>query len=208
MDSEVTTDGSVFTDDVGWTWLPRILTPAQSGALAEACLDKLATIGDGVRVGDKPWSGTRRLVDLRDRLPEVEQILVLHRDVRAAIEPILGPNPTCSEVIFRCPFPGFGGQKLHADDLPLVDPNQTLGLTAIVPLVDFTADNGATRLIPGSHRRPDLQRLSGSLDDHPDAIVLTGPAGGMFLFSRHILHSGTRNDSVSPRPAVQICWTR
>ncbi|MDH3301602.1 MAG: hypothetical protein OES24_13950 [Acidimicrobiia bacterium] len=38
----------------------------------------------------------------------------------------------------------------------------------------------------------------------PDGIVLTGRAGGMFVFSRHVLNSGTKNRSTTPRPAFHI----
>jgi len=58
------------------------------------------------------------------------------------------------------------------DRRPLIDV-----VTAIVALTDFTQTNGATRIIPGSHCRPDLQRQSGSLKDHPNQILLTGPTG-------------------------------
>jgi len=199
---------TIFDGDAGWTYLPRILSPVEATELAERCLEQLAEIGDEARTGDKPWSGTRRLVDLDERIPEDAERILAGRLVREAVDGILGPVAAIGEFTFRCPFPGFGAQKLHADDLPLTDVNQTQGLTAIVPLVDFTKENGATRLVPGSHRRPDLQRLSGNLDHHPNEIVLTGRAGGMFIFSRHVLHSGTKNQSVEPRPALQITWAR
>ena len=196
----------MFNHKAGWIHLPEILTVDEAGDVAEECLRQLADLGDDVRTGDKPWAGTRRLVALRDRVPATAERVLSHPDVVRIVESVLGSAVEIGEFTFRCPFPGFGAQKLHADDLPLTDINQTLGLTAIVPLVEFTTDNGATRLVPGSHRRPDLQRLSGNLDCHPDEIVLTGPAGGMFMFSCHVLHSGTENRSKQPRPALQICW--
>ena len=81
-------------------------------------------------------------------------------------------------------------------------------MTAVVALCDFTPDNGATSVIPGSHRRPDLQRRSGSLEYHPDELVLTGPAGTAFVFCGHLLHRGTRNRSTASRPALQVSWGR
>ncbi len=195
-----------FVDDTGWIHLRGILTVSQAAALADECLEMLAAAGDDRRTGDKPFSGTRRLVDLTDRMPAMVEQITSHPTVARTVESVLGSNTVVGEFTFRCPWPGFGQQKLHADDLPLVDVEQTLGLTAIMPLVAFTPDNGATRLVPGSHRRADLQKLSGNLDGHPDEIVLTGPAGGMFMFSRHVLHSGTKNRSGQPRPAFQITW--
>lgn len=196
---------AVFARD-GWTRIPDVLTGEEATVLAGYCLERLAHIGDDARVGDKPWAGTRRLVDLVDRVPVMAKRILTDPAVVDAVESVLGPNAAVGEFTFRCPFPGFGEQKLHADDVPLTGVDQTRGLTAIVPLVDFTPNNGATRLVPGSHRRPDLQRLSGNLDNHPDEIVLTGRAGGMFVFSRHVLHSGTKNRSTAPRPALQISW--
>ena len=97
---------------------------------------------------------------------------------------------------------------LHADDAPKLDDAPSRVATAIVTLVEFTDTNGATRVVPGSHRRPDLQRRSGSLDSHPDEMTLTGPAGTAFVFDGHLLHSGTINRSDADRPALQITWRR
>lgn len=78
--------------------------------------------------------------------------------------------------------------------------------TAIVALTEFTEANGSTRVVPGSHRRPDLQRVAGNLDSHPDEISFTGPAGTALIFSGHLLHSGTQNNSTTERPALQLTW--
>lgn len=88
--------------------------------------------------------------------------------------------------------------------MPTLDPLPDRVATAIVALVPFTAENGATRVVPGSHRRIDLQRRSGGLSSHPDERTLTCAAGDAFVFSGHLLHSGTPNRSDHERPALQI----
>ena len=202
-------DSPDFTglDTAGWVVGPGVLTDAAARGLAEECRTTLAAIDDDVRVGDKQVSGTRRLVDLVDRLPAVGAV-VGRPELRAAVAWFLGDDFTLGGVTFRSAEPGFGEQRFHADAVPLLAPGPWQVVTAIIALCDFTADNGATAVIPGSHRRPDLQRRSGSLGDHPDELVLTGPAGTAFVFCGHLLHRGTRNRSTEPRPALQVSWGR
>ena len=50
--------------------------------------------------------------------------------------------------------PGEGEQILHRDDglLPFVHPGPQALCNTIWALTDFTAESGATRVIPGSHQ--------------------------------------------------------
>jgi len=194
-------------DEAGWSAIPGVLSDEGAHRLADECRTTLAAIGDDVRVGDKQVSGTRRLVDLGERVPAVAAV-VDHPGLRAAVGWFLGDDYQVGGVTFRSAEPGFGEQRFHADAPPLLAPGPWQVVTAIVALCDFTPDNGATAVVPGSHRRPDLQRRSGSLEHHPDELVLTGPAGTAFVFCGHLLHRGTRNHSTSPRPALQISWGR
>ena len=140
-------------------------------------------------------------------MPAVSAVLD-HPRVLALVSSVIGDAPVAGDASFRCPRPGYGAQKLHADAVPLTKADGPwLGVTGIAALCDFTESNGATGLIPGSHRRPDLQRLSGSLDNHEREIVLTGAIGTVFVFNKHVLHRGRLNRSDAPRPALQILWT-
>ena len=193
-------------DGAGWTAVAGVLDPDGARRLADLCQMSLSRLGQDLRVGDKPSAGTSHLVDVVDRMPEVTQVFD-HPGVRAAVCHWLGEAAQLAAINFRCPRPGFGEQKLHADDLPLTSadgPWRTV--TAILALCDFTTDNGATGVVSGSHRRPDLQRHSGSLGRHPDEILLTGSAGTAFVFCGHLLHRGTRNRTALPRPALQASW--
>jgi ectoine hydroxylase-related dioxygenase (phytanoyl-CoA dioxygenase family) len=160
-----------------------------------------------LRVGDKAHAGTHHLADLLDRVPGVAEVLEEER-LLAVVRALVGPDAQVGGVHFRSPQPGHGGQRLHADHQPLAEAGPAQVATMILALVDFTDVNGATRLVPGSHLRPDQQRLSGNLESHPDERLLTGPAGTAFVFSGHVLHSGTQNRSSAPRPSLQVSWGR
>lgn len=196
---------AVYEDEIGWVHLEAVLTPAEAEAVAAACLAALEAPDGDLRVGDKPaaGTGTARLVDVVERVPETAAIV---EAIEPTVAQIIGEQHVLVEDTYRCPQPGFGAQKLHADDVPRLVPGPNLCATAIVPLADFTPDNGSTRLIPGSNLRTDLQRRSGSLDRHPDALPLTGSTGDAFVFCGHTLHSGTENRSSEPRPALQFVF--
>ena len=121
---------------------------------------------------------------------------------------LLGTDVVRTQTSLRSPGPGFGRQRLHADDVPKVASGPTTVATAIVPLINVDERNGATVVLPGSRDRPDLQRHSGALESHPDEVVLSGPAGCAFVFSGHLLHAGGLNRAAQPRPVLQILWRR
>lgn len=197
----------MFDDEAGWTAVPDLLTGAEAERLAAGCAADLAALGVDGRIGDKPHSGTRRLVALTERVPAAAAVASDPR-LLELVHHLLGPEPKLDEATYRSPEPGFGGQRLHADDVPMLEVGPARCATAIVALADFTVDNGATRVLPGSHRRPDLQRQAGRLERHADETALTGPAGTAWVFSGHLLHAGGLNQSSRPRPALQLVWRR
>ena len=197
--------GRPFDHDAGWVALPGFLGPGEITEVLAICSELLALPPAQQLAGDKTASGTRHVMKLDERSDRIASIVRRH-DLLAIVEDILGPAFQPSQISYRSPQPSFGGQKLHADDPPKLVAGPDSVATAIVALVDFTPSNGATRVVPGSHRRPDLQRRAGALESHPDEILLTGAAGTAFVFSGHVLHSGTPNRSGAERPALQLVW--
>ncbi|MEM9134354.1 MAG: phytanoyl-CoA dioxygenase family protein [Actinomycetota bacterium] len=197
--------GPQYDDELGFCVVPDLLTADEAAAIVTAC-DHLMSLPSAERDSrDKVASGTRHLEGLDVRIPLVGHVL----ERPALTEPvaaIVGPTAEAVQAAMRCPHAGFGGQKMHADDVPRAASGPYRVATAIVALTDFTEDNGATRVLPGSHQRLDLQRRSGMLEDHPDEVALTGPVGTAFVFNGHLLHAGRRNDSAAPRPALQLLW--
>jgi len=184
--------------------IPGLLTPENADSIARRC-DALLGNDLDARPGDKSASGTRRAADLQDRIPEITGLFE-DPGLLGAVAHLLGQHLPLTDVAFRCPQPGFGEQSLHVDDVPIQHAGECRAVTSIVTLCNFTEDNGATAVVPGSHRRPDMQRRLGRLDLSSGEVMLTGTAGTAFVFSAHLLHRGTRNRSSGPRPALQAQW--
>ena len=201
---------TMFDHDAGWVAVPDVLSPGELEALLGECELLLALPAEERLARDRPHSGTQHLDQLDGRIDAVHD-LVTNSVLTELVDQVLdgsaldGPFEV-TQAHFRCPQPGYGGQDLHADGLTYGDHGSTQFVTAIVALTDFTEQNGATRVLPGSHKRPDLQRKAHTLGNHPDEIRMTGPAGTAFVFGGGVLHAGAKNDSAEPRPALQLIW--
>jgi phytanoyl-CoA dioxygenase PhyH len=129
--------------------------------------------------------------------------LIAHPLVLAVADAIL--LPSCAEYQIGSTtgieiLPGESDQQLHRDDTPY--PIQVAGLELQIGVMwsfnDFTAENGATRVVPGSHRylrawhRPDLTRWA-------SAVM---PKGSALFYLGSTWHGGGANRSPSPRAGL------
>lgn len=91
--------------------------------------------------------------------------------------------------------PGQGGQSLHRDDGAFFW-SRTYGrevrLQIMVALTDFTAENGGTMVIPGSHHEDDAY-----WPDPKDAIPTAMKTGSALLFLGGVYHGGGTNRTES-----------
>lgn len=198
---------TAYDPALGYMAVPDLLVERQRVEIAACCAALLSLPVVERHARDKVSSGTHHLNELDQRCPTMRELLDDAR-LRAVIQEIVGEGPTLYQAHYRSPQPGFGAQHFHTDDLPKLASGPDVVATMILALVDFTETNGATRLIPGSHRRVDLQKVPARQERSDEQIVLTGPTGTGFIFSGHVLHSGTRNDSDQERPALQVVWRR
>lgn len=101
--------------------------------------------------------------------------------------------------------PGQGTQSLHRDRLAWggyipaqIEPQ----FNTIWALTDFTAENGATRVVPGSpswdpDRRAEAHEKTQAVMD----------AGSVLLYSGSVIHGGGENRSDAPRLGMNITYT-
>lgn len=92
-------------------------------------------------------------------------------------------------------WPGEGDQVLHTDDsiYPLRIPGVEFQIGVMVALTDFTEENGATRLVLGSHGTRDY------FDDHAEPVPAVMPKGSVAFYMGSLWHAGGANHSDSPR---------
>jgi len=132
--------------------------------------------------------------------------LVEHPLVLGVLDRLFEPNYLLSQLQVINILPGEAAQPLHHDDriYPFPRPRRPLGAAAIWAIDDFTADNGATVVIPGSHRWDD--RLP-TAEDEARARPVVMPAGSVVIFTGTLWHGGGANRTDRPRlgVAAQYC---
>jgi ectoine hydroxylase-related dioxygenase (phytanoyl-CoA dioxygenase family) len=136
------------------------------------------------------------MLDLDPRIHAVCRLPVLLQVVSA----LIGSRFFIAQVEGREPLPGGGHQDLHRD-LSAQRPGDTVN--AIAFFDDFDADNGATRLIPGTHR-PALGETIVDPGEEQRAQYLSGCAGDIFVFDADLVHAGSLNRSGGRRRSILI----
>lgn len=149
--------------------------------------------------GDKPdafYPGiTRRVVALMHRSPTVRE-LMMHPITEALGDRHLGQN--CSKWTLNVTAalevgPGARDQVLHREEdlypyFPLPRPN--LILASMWAMSDFTADNGGTQLVPGSHRW-----VAGRTATPDEVVRAEMPAGSVLYWLGGTLHGAGANST-------------
>lgn len=100
-------------------------------------------------------------------------------------------------------FPGEPAQIVHTDELlfPYDHPGVQAMINCMWAIDDFTAENGATHVVPGSHKWPK--------DRQPEPHEITQgvmPAGSVLIYFGGLLHAGGANNSAAPRTGLVISY--
>ena len=195
-------------DRDGYAPLPGVLSEAQLTAIRERLDGLLALEGDKAGLEVHQEEGTDRLADLINKDPMFDVCFTSPR-LLACVAHVLA-DFKLSSLNFRAARPGSGLQALHTEGGPVTDRSRFQVCNSIWLLDDFTADNGATRVVPGSHRSGKLPRdvMADSRGAHPDEVLLLAPAGTVVVFNSHLWHGGTLNQSSRPRRALHSYFTR
>ena len=210
-------------DDDGYVILPRLLPPAK----VEVIKDALAPYLQGKLKGRNDFEGyeSERVYALLAKSPVFGE-LAAHPLVLDVCEPILGPNFMLSACLAINSHPGENAQPLHFDDsfYRIPRPRPAYGVSAFWAIDDFTDSNGATEIIPGSHKWGSdapigvnfydafVNGKTVPVEDHPDLEKVVMPAGSLMLTPGTLWHRGGANNSQGSRLAItpQYCvaWGR
>jgi ectoine hydroxylase-related dioxygenase (phytanoyl-CoA dioxygenase family) len=165
------------------------------------------------KMGRNDFEGfaSERVYALLAKAPSVA-LLVEHPRILELLDRLLPRNYLLSSALAINVHPGETPQAFHIDDAAggapgTTGPRDHYGISTIWALDDFTETNGATEVVPGSHR------WAAPRQPRPEEIVrVLMPAGSVLVFVGNLRHRGGANTSTASRLAItpQYCapWMR
>jgi ectoine hydroxylase-related dioxygenase (phytanoyl-CoA dioxygenase family) len=152
---------------------------------------------------------SQRLYALLAKAPAVSA-LVAHPAILAILDELLHPSYLLSANIAINVHPGETAQMLHPDDgyFPWPRPRSAVGVSAVWAIDDFTAENGATEIVAGSHKWAATDQYPVDPPIHRVEMA----AGSAVVFLGTTLHRGGAHRGRSTRLGItpQYCepWMR
>jgi ectoine hydroxylase-related dioxygenase (phytanoyl-CoA dioxygenase family) len=197
-------------DERGYLVLPGAIDEATVVALRARFEEIVAAEGDRAGIEQKQEQGIDWIANLVDKDPLFDRCWN-HPLQLAAVAQVLGWHEIkLFSLSGRNALPGQGAQGLHTDWPEAVAPGSYQVCNSAWMLDDFTEENGATRVVPGSHRwgrrPPDV--MADTREPHPDEVRVTGAAGSCAVFNSHLWHSGTTNSTGGPRRVLLAAFVR
>lgn len=153
------------------------------------------------------FNGVRNVTGLASKSPTFIDAILLDRLLLAAADDVIGPN--CASYNLNVAHlmvrePGAQQQSLHRDQNVwsfLTKPHPEVELSSVTALVAFTTENGATAVVPGSHRwEPERQ------PEKHEVTYAEMPAGSAVLYLGSTIHGGGTNHSKLPRPGIHLSY--
>jgi phytanoyl-CoA dioxygenase PhyH len=188
----------------GCAIVDRLVPPALLDRARAELADHLAA----TPVGPDDFSGrrTRRTGGLIARSATCRE-LVMHPVVRDAVAGILGHATSfqlhLTQVIAI--GPGEPGQQIHRDqwafDFFPFPSGYEVQCNTIWAMTEFTEANGATRVVPGSHRSEDRREIA-----HAETEPAEMPAGSVLFYTGSLYHGAGANQSDATRYGVNVTY--
>ena len=180
-----------------------ILDGVLSSSEVESVRDAMRPFLDATPFGANSFVGrrTRRVFGLPATTRALDGLLI-HPAVLTVLDEVLGRYLLSTTVAVEI-HPGETAQTLHTDARawPVGEGVGQIVVNAIWALDDFTASNGATSVVPGSH-----------LADEPPAadaarVATTMAAGSVLVYVGTLWHGGGANASSAPRLGLIVGYT-
>lgn len=206
MSFDLTLHHQQLTDE-GYTIVEDAIEPE----LVEALADDVARLEASLhrQPADNRFEGNRttRTYNLLAH-GDIWQQVPTHPVVLELVAGVLGEGCLVSSLASISLAPGETSQVIHADDQiqPLAKPHVATVCNSMWALTDFTEANGATRLVPGSHRWQNPDYYGG--DDGIETIPAEMPKGSVLVWHGSTWHGGGANvtdDEVRIGVAMNYC---
>ncbi len=196
-------------DEHGFTIIRDLVDPSIVAALLAETRwleDTLSSAPSNNRFEGADTTRTYNLLahgELWERIPT--EPVVLH-----LIEHVLGRGCQVSSLASISLAPGETAQVIHTDDqaMPVEKPHAPFVCNSMWALTDFTAENGATNLVPGTHRGPSPDYRLDPETLLAEAIPAEMAAGSVLVWEGAVWHGGganTTEDEIRVGLAMNYC---
>ncbi len=146
---------------------------------------------------------TQRVYDVLSKT-RMTDALATHPRILGLMDRLFQPGFLLSQSQIINILPGEAAQGLHTDDYfyRIPRPRQALGAASVWAIDDFTEENGATVVIPGSHEWGEDR--TGQREEAMSAVM---PAGSVIFFLGTTWHGGGQNRTDQARFGIthQYC---
>jgi len=194
-------------DELGYLVLPGFVPPPMLAALRDRVEALWEQEGSEAGSEFRHEPGARRLANLVDKGAIFAEVVSMPK-ILECVEHVIGPSYKLSSLNARSTNPNSEeSQPWHADSAAIADERGYWVCNSIWMLDDFTAENGATRMIPRSHTWRRLPEPSDT-SSRPDEELVTGTAGTVVIMNTHMWHGGTANRTGRCRRALHGFYTR
>jgi hypothetical protein len=190
--------------------LPQVMDAAWLESLRAAVASQLKLEGENAGAEFRKEEHAQRLANLVDK-GEVFRRVIWHPELLRAAEAVLGRDFKLGSLNYRGADPRSDStQPLHCDMGMVPDALGNAVFNSIWLLDDFTAENGATRYVPGSHIWGKLPQrvLSDPKAPYRGERLALGKAGDVILMNAHLWHGGTANRTDHSRRSLHAFFVR
>jgi ectoine hydroxylase-related dioxygenase (phytanoyl-CoA dioxygenase family) len=179
----------------GYVILPHLLDRSYTSSLSKAVEGLFKYTGRNEFEGYH----TQRVYSLVTQTRCADAFLT-HPLLLEVIENLLDDRPILMRTQGIRLLPGAPAQQYHRDDLciPIAHSGRTLSVSVMLALSDFTAENGATHVVPDSH----LREVSEVEDDVGGAVAASMKPGSVLIMLSQLIHGAGSNTTAKPRTGV------
>jgi ectoine hydroxylase-related dioxygenase (phytanoyl-CoA dioxygenase family) len=197
-------------DEQGYTLIEACMGTAMLQALRARIHELFEEEGERAGHEFRTEEHARRLANLVDK-GEIFRRAITLAPVLEGVRHVLGHHIKLSSLNARSADPySDEGQPLHVDMAAIPDEQGYWVCNTVWMLDDFTAENGPTRVVPGSHtwRKRPQDVVENPLAPYPGEVMLTGKAGSVAIMNAHVWHAGAANRTAAPRLAMHAFYCR
>ena len=190
-------------DEKGFVLLESMLTSDETDALRQRSM----ALAEAERAADNGFvyidGRGQRVWNLVNKGELFEQA-IQRPEILAFMRHLLGDTVTLSSFTVNIISPGADATNYHLDrplsDVPVPRASWPFSANSMWFLDDFTAANGATWIVPGSHKR--LVEVPDAGVEYDDAVQALGPRGSVMIMNGAVWHRSGTNSSTGDRVAL------